>query len=59
MSHIHPPKALFIQIFMIVHQCHFISAIFLSKLFFKMTPFTVYHFEFLGYALSDVMLRSF
>jgi hypothetical protein len=41
MSHIHPPKALFIQIFMILHQCHCISAIYLSKLFFKMTTFTV------------------
>ncbi len=41
MSHIHPPKALCIQIFMILHQCHFISAIYLSKLFFKMTTFTV------------------
>ncbi len=39
--HIHSPKALFIQIFMILHQCHFISAIYLSKLFFKMTTFTV------------------
>jgi hypothetical protein len=33
-SHIHPPKALCIQIFMILHQCHFISAIYLSKQFF-------------------------
>ncbi len=41
MSHIYPPKALFIQIFMILHQCHFISAICLSKLFFKMTTFTL------------------
>ncbi len=46
MSHIHPPKALCIQIFMTLHQCHFISAIYLSKLFFKMTTFTVCLFIF-------------
>ncbi len=45
MSHIHPPKALFIQISMIMHQCHFKSAIYLSKLFFKMTTFTVINIE--------------
>ncbi len=35
MSHIHPPKALFVQIFMILHQCGFKSAIHLFMLFFK------------------------
>jgi hypothetical protein len=44
MSHIHPPKALFTQIFMILHQCHFMRAIYLSKLIFKMTTFTVHVF---------------
>jgi hypothetical protein len=34
MSHIHPPKALFIQIFMIPQQCGFKSAIYLFMLFF-------------------------
>jgi hypothetical protein len=33
MSHIHPPKALFVQIFMILHQCGFKSAIHLFMLF--------------------------
>ncbi len=35
MSHIHPPKALLIQIFMILQKCGFKSTIYLTKLFFK------------------------
>jgi hypothetical protein len=42
MSYMLPPKALNMQISMILHQCTFKSAIRLSMLFFKMTTFTVW-----------------
>ncbi len=42
MSHIHHLRTLFTQIFLILHQCSFKSATWLSKLFFLMTTFTVY-----------------
>jgi hypothetical protein len=50
MTHIHPPKALFIQISMTLHQCSVKSDIYLSKFLYiillqYMTNTIVYNFS--------------